>query len=171
MVITPTTKKDLNILTTNTLNEYAFKILKEDERKLFKINDPNETCAASIILTIRLKDEKNPLPPPIGKLNLSLYSGSVYVECWLDEDHVGENYVCEAIFKVCPIAFNASDVKKMYIDCPAENEEFKNSVNLLLDYIESTSSVPLSHSMEEIAINSFNKISSLHYFQFILEKK
>ena len=59
----------------------------------------------------------------------------------------------------------------MYIDCPAENEEYINSVNLLLDYIKSVSSVPLSRSMEEISINSFNKISSLHYFQFILEKK
>lgn len=181
LLITPTTEEDLDKLSEYLLDKDVTKFLdvdptvkngfetKEDALKFLKSESSPEITKA-IEFTIKLKDSNL----PIGKLDLML-SGRSFLSLgyWLGKDFQGKGYMSEACFEVCNEAFNASDIKTLYVACNFENQSSIKLARKIFDHIEKTNNtMSFCRSEEEnrFHANLNGKEISFHCVQLILQK-
>lgn len=181
LLITPTTDEDLDKLAPYLLNKDVTKFLdpdpsikngfknKEEALKFLKSKGSPEVTKA-IEFTIKLKDSKG----PIGKLDLMLFGDFIlYPGYWLGKEFQGKGYMSEACLEICNKAFNASDIKMLYIACDFENQNSIKLAKKIFDYIEkNNTTMNLSRSEEEnmFEANLNEKEVSFHCVQLILKK-
>lgn len=179
LIITLTTDEDLDNLSEYLLDSDVTKYIdptikdgfktKEEALKFLKSKGSEEITKA-IEFTIKLKDSNK----PIGKLDLMLYEHSlVSLGYWLGKDYQGKGYMSEACFMLCNKAFNASDIKMLYVACDFENQRSAKLANKIFDYIKkenSTMSLSRSEREDEFRAILNNEEISFHCIQLILQK-
>lgn len=181
LLITKTTEEDLDPLSEYLLNKDVTKYLDPDpkikngfktkgEALEFLKSKPSDEFTKVLEFTIKLKENNK----PIGKLDLMVWGDStLYLGYWLGKDFQGKGYMSEACFELCNKAFNASDIKMLYIACDFENQGSVKLSRKILDYIEKENcTLSLSRSEEE---NMFEAILngeevSFHCVQLIIKK-
>ena len=182
LIITPFVEDDVDKLSEYLLDKEITKYLdpspsisdgfdtKEKAQK-FLIGKGFDVISSSLEFTIKLKDSKT----PIGKFDLMLEDDgcSLSLGYWLDKDFQGKGYMSEACFELCNKAFNASDIKSMYIACFFENSASTKLGNKIFDYIEkSYEAKKLSRTINEGIENGIldGKEISFHYTLLKLTK-
>lgn len=179
LIITLTTDEDLDNLSEYLLDSDVTKYIdptikdgfktKEEALKFLKSKVSNEITKI-LEFTIKLKDSNK----PIGRLDLMLYEHSlVSLGYWLGKDYQGKGYMSEACFMLCNKAFNASDIKMLYVAYDFENQRSAKLANKIFDYIKkenSTMSLSRSEIEDEFRAILNDEEISFHCIQLILQK-
>ncbi len=183
LVITPTNEKDLNKLAEYLLDKQVSQYLDptitdgfetQEQALKFLKSDGSDEYSKALEYTIKLKDSNI----PIGKLDLMLSPNSLgknsilSIGYWLGRDFQGKGYMSEACFKLFDKAFNASDVRSLYVACDVKNEKSSILADKIFDYIQKNSATKLFRNKcrDKDCCTFDGKEISFDYYSFILKK-
>lgn len=154
LTITPTTEEDLDTLSEYLLDKDVSRYLengaelefatKEEALEFLKSKGSDEIIDAAEF-TLKLKGSDQ----PIGKLDLMLNENSVLsIGYWLGKEFQNKGYMSEACYKICDIAFNASDVETLYIACTPENISSFKLADKIFEHIKGSDGTPFLSPMK-----------------------